>query len=256
LNVDVAVLQIETELVKLRQQQTSAQSRLARHLHVSPDTPVAALDHLPAERLPEDVNRLYELAVRARPDLHAQLAAVRRDRVAADLARLDYFPDLSLGVTWIDTSSAGVVPGASGRDAVMFGISGNLPVYRKRLEAGVHEAEAKAVAEARKYDALKDQTLDEVKDLFAQVQSRQELLNLFRDDIIPKAELALDVSVRAYQVGEVDFLQMLGNWRDLLRFEISEQRLESELRQSLASLERVVGSLTLPESAGLPVPAR
>ena len=42
-------------------------------------------------------------------------------------------------------------------------------------------------------------------------------------------------------VGDVDFLQLLDNWRQLLRYELGRERLESDLRQTLADLEQVVG---------------
>ena len=123
----------------------------------------------------------------------------------------------------------------------------NLPIYKKRLSAAVRESEAAAVAGAREYDSLKDQTMQEVKDLFSQATSQQELLRIFSDDIIPKAQQTLEQSIQSYQVGEVDFLQMIDNWRQLLRFHVGEKQLEAQLRQSVASLARVVGGYQLPE---------
>ena len=91
--------------------------------------------------------------------------------------------------------------------------------------------------------------MQEVKDLFSQATSQQELLRLFSDDIIPKAQQALEQSIQSYQVGEVDFLQMIDNWRQLLRFHVGEKQLEAQLRQSVASLARVVGGYQLPEES-------
>lgn len=99
--------------------------------------------------------------------------------------------------------------------------------------------------------------MEDVKDLFAQATSQEELLQLFREDIIPKAEQTLDQSIGAYPVGEVDILQLVDNWRQLLRFYINEKQLEAQLRQSLASLARVVGSYEVNNPPGLerlPVP--
>ena len=42
-------------------------------------------------------------------------------------------------------------------------------------------------------------------------------------------------------VGDVDFLQLLDNWRQLLRYELGRERLEADLRQTLADLEQAVG---------------
>ncbi len=257
LRAQLEVSFLENELIRLRQELQSAQARLTRQLHISPDTPVKALDELPAEQIPADLQLLYAKAIEARPELHAQLAAIQRDRSAVERARLDYYPDPTLGLTWIDTATAGISPRANGRDAVLLGMGFNMPIYRKRIEAGVREAEAQTVADTRRYDSLKDRTEQQVKDLFVRAQSQQELLVLFREDIIPKADQTLRVSSSAYQQGEVDFLQLVDNWRQLLKFQLTEQRLMSQLRQTLASLERVVGGFDAYEEAtggnGMPV---
>lgn len=258
LRAQVEVARIEVDLVRLRQQLKSARAQLARQLHVSPETPLQAVDHLPAEQVPRDLDTFYRRAVASRPELHAALAAVTRDRRSADLARLNYIPDTTLDVSWIDTTNAGVAPLANGRDAFLVGLNVNLPIYRRRIEAGIREAETKAVATARQYDALKDQTLAEVKDLFTQAASQEELLQLFRADIIPKAQQTLEQSLAAYRVGQVDFQTLIDNWQDLLQFEISEKRLEARLRQSLASLARVIGSVEINTPAAgqlVPLPA-
>jgi outer membrane protein TolC len=211
------------------------------------------MDELPAEGIPQDLDTLYRQAIAARPELHAQLAAIDRDRRAVDLAQLDYFPDVTLGLTWIDTSTAGISPVRNGRDPFLLGVTFNMPVYRKRIEAGVRQAEAQAVADRRQYDSLKDRTLEQVKDLFVKARSQQKLLDLFRTDIIPKADQTLEVSASAYRTGDVDFLQLIDNWRQLLRFQLAYQRLEAQLRQTVASLERVVGGFAAYEAVtGVP----
>jgi len=105
----------------------------------------------------------------------------------------------------------------------------------------VREAEAQTVADARQYDSLRDGTVQQVKDLFVQATSQEELIKLFRDDIIPRADQTLRASTSAYEAGNTDFLQLVDNWRQLLRFRVAYHRLEGQLRQTLASLERVVG---------------
>lgn len=248
LRADLEIAGVESELIRLRQQLVSTQARLARILHVSPQTNLLAVESLPNERLPDDLTQLQQLAATARPELHAQLAAIERDRQSVAIAQLDYFPDLTLGATWNDIASAGISPVANGRDAFMINTSINLPIYRKRLDASVRSAQSQVVASARQYDSLRDMTLEEVTNLFVTAQSQQDLLALFRETIVPTARQTLEVSVRGYNVGEVDFLQLIDNWRQVLRYEIMYGRLEASLHQTLAQLERVVGGL--PSSPG------
>ncbi len=252
LQVQVALARIDSELVDFQQQKESAQAKLARLLHLSPETKPEALDRLPSEQIVQDIQQLYELAIEARPELHAQLSAIEKDRQSACLAELENYPDLTFGFNWIATSSDGISPVANGDDALMLTVGMNLPVYKKRIDAGVREAQTRALASTRKYDRLKDETMEGVADLFAKIKSQQENLRLFRNDIIPKQKLTLEQSIDDYQVGKVDFLQMIENWRQLLRFHIAEKRFETDLQQSLASLARQIGSFELPMGASQP----
>jgi cobalt-zinc-cadmium efflux system outer membrane protein len=81
LRAQVEVSNLESELIRLRQELESAQARLARLLHVSPDTPVRAMEQLPPEQAPQDLDRLYQQAIAARPELQVQLAALVLQRL-------------------------------------------------------------------------------------------------------------------------------------------------------------------------------
>ncbi len=255
LRSQVVALDIERELITLRQELIGAQAQLDRLLHISPDTAVRAMEQLPDENAPHDLERLYAQAVAARPELHAQLAAIQRDRDLVDNAHLQYFPDITLVAGWGGmTKSGAVAPFADGIDNINTGLMANIPIYRQRLSAAVREAEAKAVSSARQYDALRDETLEQVKDLFTQAEAQQELVRLFRDAIIPKAQQTLDVSFAAYRANQVDVTTLLDNWRELLRYRTAYYRLESQLRQTLATLDRVVGGMVPGATAVPPAP--
>ncbi len=255
LRLQAELSRVDGDIVQLGQELDSARADLAQLLHVSPETPFQTTGQLAAQDTPRDLDRLYQQAVTARPELHEQLVAIERDRFKVDRARLDYYPDLTFGAQWGEmTRNRSSSPVADGLDMVGLNISGNLPVYRKRIDAGVREAEAQVVANARQYDQLRDQTLRDVKSLFAQAKSQQEVAQLFRESIIPKTQQAFDVAIREYQVGTTEFVQMIDNWRELLRFQIMHQQMEVQLRQTMASLERVVGGFAGSSVEAIPVP--
>lgn len=105
-----------------------------------------------------------------------------------------------------------------------------------------------------KYDSLCHKTQQDVKDLFVEIKAEKDLLRLFDTQIVPTDEQTLQVSIPAYESGGTDILQLLDNWRDLLRYQIMQQRLEAQIRQSLASLDRVNGGFTAnnPQPQRLP----
>lgn len=242
LRLQAELANVDGELVRLRQMHAAAAADLAQVLHVSPDTPVAAVEALPPEEVPQDLQRLYELAVAARPELHALWAEIARGRHVLERKRLDYYPDATLAVGWTEmTTRRALAPTSDGIDMLAFGLRVNLPLYRQRLHAAVREAEAEVVSSARQYDALKDETQRDVKRLFTQAASQQELERLLRERIIPSSEQAFEVAMREYQVGEVEFADLMAAWRDQLRYHLAHAQLEAQLRQTLAQLERVVG---------------
>lgn len=241
LRAELEISSLENELISLRQQYESSRAKLARLLHVGPSSRLSTIETLPHDTIPTDLEQLQARAVQARPELHAKFAEVGKERLAVEMANLEYKPDFTFGVSWIDVSSAGLSPIANGRDAVLLSVGSNLPIYQKRLDSSVRAAQAKTVAAAREYDALRDRTLEQVTDLFTTARTQQQMLSLFQENILPKAKQTLEVSSQAYNVGQVDFLQLIDNWRQLLRYELAIRRLEANLNQTMAELEKVVG---------------
>ena len=254
LRLQAELSSVDGDIVRLKQEIEGSRADLAQLLHVSPETPFQTSGQLAVQDMPGDLDRLYKQAIAGRPELHEQLAALERDRFKVERAQLDYFPDLTFGAQWgAMTTNGALANSADGLDMVGLNISGNIPIYRNRIAAGVREAEAQAVADARQYDQMRDQTMRDVKSLFSQAKSKQQVSELFRESIIPKTRQALDIAIREYQVGTTEFVQMVDNWRTLLRLQIMHQQLESELRQTLASLERAVGGFDFPAVETIPI---
>ena len=86
-----------------------------------------------------------------------------------------------------------------------------------------------------------------------QAEALQTQITLFSDPdrgITQQTLKTYTASRIDYVGGKVDFQQLIDNWTDLLEFRIQVARLEAGLNQTLASLERVVGSqlATLPNT--------
>lgn len=233
---------VDAEVLRLVQQQQSARAELAGLMQVSPETALMAAERRSDEGDPLELSELYARAVRQRPELRVMLAEIQREQHLVDRARLDYYPDVTMRMGWGRMTTEGsMAHGADGVDNVSVGFGVNVPVNRGRLRASVHAAEASAVAAARDYDRLKSETQKDVKQLFSQAISQRDSSELLRDSVIPKTEQALRAAVRGYQVGATDFSDVIATWRELLKFHVSQLQLELQYRQTLASLERVVG---------------
>jgi outer membrane protein TolC len=243
LRAEVAVSDLDREHIKIRQGLASARADLAQLLHVNPESPLQTLPQLPVANVPAEVDRLYRLAVAARPELRGRLAAITRDERAVELARQRYYPNITLGLAYMDMekTNAQTPLTASGSPNVGLFVGFNLPVYHKKLAAGVCEAESRAVADAKLYEAERDATYREVKDLITQAKAQRDILDLFGARILPKSEQALNAAASDYRLGNVDYVTLITAWREVLQIELQIAQVESEMGKAVASLERAVG---------------
>jgi outer membrane protein TolC len=233
---------VSAELLRLQQVQQSARAELARLMQISPETPLMPTETLDAAGTPLELEDLYERAIQQRPELQVVLAEINREQQLAERARLDYYPDVSMRLGWGRmTDDNAMVHHASGRDNVSVGFGVNVPVNHKRLRASVQAAEASVVAATRDYDRLKAETQRDVKQLFSQAVSQRDSAELLRDSVIPKTEQALRAALRGYQVDATAFSDLISTWRELLKFHVAQLQMELQYRQTLATLERVVG---------------
>lgn len=243
LRSESAVSDIDRELEVNRQNIAEARADLARLLHANPESEFQALPETPSPDLPGEVNRLYLLAIASRPDLQGRLATIERDQTGVELARKRFLPNVTLGMVYQDMEKTNAVTPrtASGMPNVGLFVGFNLPVYRKRVAAGVGEAQTRAAADSALYEAERDQAHREVKNAFSQVRTQRNILDLLRTSNLPRSRQILDAATSDYRTGAIDYLSLLGAWREVLQVELQVAQVETELAKALATLEGAVG---------------
>lgn len=264
LSAEVVLTDLDRELVTIEQAIATARADLAEQLHVDPESDLRTLPAAPVGPVPAQIDRLYQLAVAARPELKGRLAAVARDATAVELARKRYRPNVTLGFNYgLTTTSGSMVPNPEGNDMLGMFLGFNVPLYRAKIDGAVREAQARALADARLYEAERDGAFRTIKDQFTQARAQQRTLELLTVGILPRARQALELAAADYEVGTVDFLTLITAWREVLQIELQVAQIEAELGKSLASLERAVGleisrhppaPATAPADAAAPAP--
>ncbi|RMG35066.1 MAG: TolC family protein [Planctomycetota bacterium] len=251
LRAQVEIHRLEDQLIFWRRRRDQARADLARLLHVSPETELAAAEP-ETPPVAAQVDALYRAAIRCRPELRERLQMLAREQEEVRLAELQYYPDVTVGLNWqaIDRNAA-ISPVANGNDNLAFTVGVNLPIWRERLDAAVRSAEQRLIAAGHAFDAERDTAFQQIKRLHVQARALEEQLQLYAESIIPTARQTLKVSVADYQVAKVDFDQLIDNWADLLRYQLQQAQLRALLGQTLASLERTVGC-ALAEVDGAP----
>ncbi len=189
-----------------------------------------------------DADAVFQLIEQQNPELAAFEEDIQSARHRVELAQKRYYPDVSLGLDWIQTDEArGSNVWGSGRDPVIAMISINIPLWTDSYKA----SESQARAEIRKTTSMEaqkqlDLAAHAVKVLY-DVQETSRKADLYQKTLIPKAREMLEVSESSYRTGGVDFLNLIDAQRKLLTFELTYQRILTDHQKRLAELEQLTG---------------
>lgn len=233
---------MQNRLVEFKQQQRSLQALMNELTVNRQGTPIFTVDLEPPVTDLGESDDLTARALAVRPLLHS-LAAEHQARLSSRrLAELDYYPDTTLNVEYQqrDTLNSGMT-GVGGNDLYSLMLSFNLPVQRDRRRAVEQERIAEGAQVAARLQQAKISIERGIVQSLAEVDQRVEQATLYREAIIPQAEQALEASVAAYQVGRLDFSQVLQQQLDLFDYRITYHRLVADYYITLARLRTLVG---------------
>ncbi len=179
----------------------------------------------------------------ANPELKALDFEIARDRHRIELARKDYFPDLTLGAQYIELadSTSGRNPSGDGTDAVSIGASINLPIWWNKLAAGVRESRYRYLRSVHRKQDRTNLLGAELKLVFYQFRDAERKISLYRDTLIPKATESVKTTETSFKAGKGTFLDLIDSQRILLEFGLAYERALASRLQRLGELEMLVG---------------
>jgi len=237
----------------LTQQRDTALASLNILVNRAPDTPVEMPDELTPSAFPYSQAELLELAATQRPLVGAYRGLLDQSAAQKKLARLNFYPDFSLGAVYTFREQN---RSDQGTDFVGLEFSVSLPVFREKRREAVKEAEQGEVMVRRQFDDFLNKTRFAITDGYAQLEKNRQLLELYRGGIIPQASQSFEAAVSGYQVGRQPFSMLLENLLALYRYENEYYRVLVDHERNVARLE-AEAALTLaawPEADGRPEP--
>lgn len=115
---DVLKAQTETtmlrqQLLDLEQQEATAKAKLNLLLNRPADLPLGLAVTPPVLDVETDTGRLFELAVKARPEIKRAQMDIERNEAQRDLMKKEFYPDYRLGwstATWREATPTSLVP--------------------------------------------------------------------------------------------------------------------------------------------------
>lgn len=246
------VIKAQVELDRLRDRLRTLQdvkhpalARLNAALNRPAATPLPWPAHFPPAQITTNTPALIQQLVEFNPELKRLDFLAEKEKASIALAKKEFYPDVTLGVDYIDTGPARMAGVAdSGKDSVVAGFSINIPLWREKYRAGVREAQSRYnAARLERQDRANLLTTDLEMALF-KFQDAQRKISLYRDALIPKAEENVKVIRRSFEAGKSDFLSLIDSQRVLLEFQLTYERAVADREQGLSAVEKLVGGET------------
>ncbi len=249
---DILKSQVEISLLLqkqtlLEQQRATAQARLNSLMGRSPEASLGPPADIQAAGLAYTLDQLYASARQNDTGVQREQQMVQRNQLAVNLAQKDYRPDLSVGYMY---EQRPLMPDMHG---ITFSVS--IPVfYKSKQREAVREATEQALSAERSRDSRFNELYFELKEQYLAAKASEQLLNLYSQAVVPQASLTLESSMSAYEVGNVDFTTVLGNFGNVLDYETNYYRELANYQTALARMEPLVGEelTSLPPLAPAP----
>jgi len=241
LKAQLEISRVTDKILILEQGKKGVVAGLNSLLNRSPDSFLGEAEELQIPVLKVELKDLYEWAKELRPELRKARFFIEKNERSLKLAKKNYYPDFKIMVDYIDIGGGTTTNVKDGRNSWMASVGINIPIWRGKLHASEAEAAIKIDASRESYKNVENKTLSRVNELFFEVNTASEEVNLYKYSLLPQAEQSLKASEVGYLAGKVDFLNLLDSERMLLQIKIGYFKAIADLGKSIAQLERIVG---------------
>ena len=228
----------------LQQRQTQILARNARYRATAawkelgnvigrPNLPQKTLAGNLEDEAPEiEWETAWQDVINRNPALHA--ARSRAAAAQAQICREEVEPIPNLRVS--GGSGPDVLPANQGFQMFFITVGAEVPVWN-RNEGNIAAAVGNYQAAEAEVMRLELALQDDLARAFQRYQSARNEVEMYRDPILPTAEKNLDLTLKAYDAGEFDFLRVLIARRDLFQARINYVFSLTELRTAAAEIQ-------------------
>ena len=220
LRLKVEIGRVDDQLQSLKKRRIAQSAGIAKLLALpesnvlpwpeweSPD--VASLDGLSLVRAIEANNPELEMLRRK-----VASAAARRE-----IAKLESYPDFSLGVNYIQIGDPGTAVADAGKDAWGVTVAANIPIWFEKYESA--RAEALAVQRASENELTNrfNELRADLSASMALLDDANRRLKLYGDELLSLAEQAVENSRTSYESGRTGILEVIDSERSLLDLQL------------------------------------
>jgi outer membrane protein TolC len=235
-----AVIKAQMERTQILRQDTmhnqnlwQAQARLKQLLHRTQDSSDIYPDPMTATPFAIDPQELQSQLRANNPTLKVDTTVVDKQKAQLESAKRAVKPDFNVGYAF-------QITGDDYRNRYLFSADIRLP-NRHRVEAEIAQATELETRARHEMDSDAQQKLADLQEQFIAVKSTSELLNEYKEGLIPQAEAVFHSEQSAYQSNKQELSPVLSALLDILTLESDYQQALLDHEAALVRIETLTG---------------
>jgi outer membrane protein TolC len=198
------------------------------------------------ELSPIDFEPLLNSAMNNQPNLKGIKFSEHKANLMEEQAKYEFYPNFNLGVQYSQRDN-NKITGMDYKDfiSVVAGIS--LPInYGGKKTAKVNEAKYLQSLYQEAYQSSIQELSGSINIIQAKISELIARNKLNSNRLLPLAEQSLNVSLADFQVGKIDFVNVINAEKEILNVKTDLIKIQTDYKKNIVMLEYLVGSDLLP----------
>jgi len=226
-------------IIKMKKAALANLNRLTNESDYSLNDILAALPSIDESSV--QTEQLIESAFKDNPLVEISRNEIKLADEKKSLAKNNYWPDFTLGVEYRFREKI-PMDAVNGEDFISARMSLSLPLWFWKKQNNRYKSTIEELKSARfRQESLEQKIKYEITTAFLELKRKHQGFQLYDEVIIPQAMAALESANIAYQVGKVDFLNLLTAQMRLFEIQIDRLKMLKDYNQTLAALDEIVG---------------
>jgi outer membrane protein TolC len=224
--------QVGFDVLLLEESARTEQTRLNAILNRGPEAPVGTLVEESLQPVVFTLLEIYLLAETNLEEIRIAQANIDKSQALVDLSRYETLPRFALGVSYGDLNQ-------QQQFGVQAGLS--LPLWFDKNAGRMGAARAESEKMRAQWSAQVNESRVATRDVYFRLQNSERLNRLYRDDLIPQANRAMQTAETWYTQGQgsfSDYSETVGVWYN---FQLALARSKADYGKFLARLESLTG---------------
>lgn len=240
LRVANEITKIDRDLAEARSIENVAKARLNSLLNRPAGAPLPAPTHREVD-LPQNLQSLLVRAETRHPEVVSAANRIEAFKHRLTRAKLEKYPNFTVGVQGAAVASNGLAPSANGDDQIFGTMGFNIPLWQEPRRAMIREAKS-GIAETQALLGSKRSDLRfRIEDAYFRAKTAREVSDLFKTRLIPDARQAYEITLTSYAAGKETFTNVIDTWRQWLTYQLQFAQNRAQLGKAVATLNAAAG---------------